>query len=323
MLSIHGRRPGRRTSAALLLGALGAWAGASGVPSAALAQSAPPPAAPPPGAAATDATPAPAVDPVVAKVNGQDIHLSDVQEAMRTLPQQARAMPQQMLIPMIVDQLVDRKALVIEAKADGLAKDPAVQRQIENAEDQALQRALLQRDVGPLITEEALKAAYEKDYANKPGEEEVHASHILVENEQEAKDIIAQLGKGADFATLAKAHSKDPGASQGGDLGWFKKDDMVPEFAAAAFALKPGEYTKTPVHTQFGWHVIKLAETRISKPPSFEQVHDELRQKLIQAAVQKVVAEARTKVKVERFNMDGSTPKPTDSAEPPPAPEGK
>jgi peptidyl-prolyl cis-trans isomerase C len=316
MLSNHGHRQGRSTAAALLL------ALATGVP-AAWAQTSPtaPPAAP--GPAATDATPAPAADPVVAKVNGEDIHLSDVQEAMRTLPQQARSMPQQMLVPMIVDQLVDRKALVIAARADGLEKDPAVHRQIENAEDQALQRALLQRDVGPLITEEALKAAYAKDYANKPGEPEVHASHILVENEADAKDIIAQLEKGADFATLAKAHSKDPGASQGGDLGWFKKDDMVPEFAEAAFALKPGDYTKTPVHTQFGWHVIKVQETRTSTPPTFEAVHDELRQKLIQQAVQKLVAAARTKVTVVRFNLDGSTPKPTDTAEPPPAPAGK
>jgi peptidyl-prolyl cis-trans isomerase C len=316
MLSNHGHRQGRSTAAALLL------ALATGVP-AAWAQTSPtaPPAAP--GPAATDATPAPAGDPVVAKVNGEDIHLSDVQEAMRTLPQQARSMPQQMLVPMIVDQLVDRKALVIAARADGLEKDPAVHRQIENAEDQALQRALLQRDVGPLITEEALKAAYAKDYANKPGEPEVHASHILVENEADAKDIIAQLEKGADFATLAKAHSKDPGASQGGDLGWFKKDDMVPEFAEAAFALKPGDYTKTPVHTQFGWHVIKVQETRTSTPPTFEAVHDELRQKLIQQAVQKLVAAARTKVTVVRFNLDGSTPKPTDTAEPPPAPAGK
>jgi peptidyl-prolyl cis-trans isomerase C len=316
MLSNHGLRQGRSTAAALLL------ALATGVP-AAWAQTSPtaPPAAP--GPAATDATPAPAGDPVVAKVNGEDIHLSDVQEAMRTLPQQARSMPQQMLVPMIVDQLVDRKALVIAARADGLEKDPAVHRQIENAEDQALQRALLQRDVGPLITEEALKAAYAKDYANKPGEPEVHASHILVENEADAKDIIAQLEKGADFATLAKAHSKDPGASQGGDLGWFKKDDMVPEFAEAAFALKPGDYTKTPVHTQFGWHVIKVQETRTSTPPTFEAVHDELRQKLIQQAVQKLVAAARTKVTVVRFNLDGSTPKPTDTAEPPPAPAGK
>jgi peptidyl-prolyl cis-trans isomerase C len=316
MLSNHGHRQGRSTAAALLLalatGGSAAWAQTS--PTA-------PPAAP--GPAATDATPAPATDPVVAKVNGEDIHLSDVQEAMRTLPQQARSMPQQMLVPMIVDQLVDRKALVIAARADGLEKDPAVHRQIENAEDQALQRALLQRDVGPLITEEALKAAYEKDYANKPGEPEVHASHILVENEADAKDIIAQLEKGADFATLAKAHSKDPGASQGGDLGWFKKDDMVPEFAEAAFALKPGDYTKTPVHTQFGWHVIKVQETRTSTPPTFEAVHDELRQKMIQQAVQKLVAAARTKVTVVRFNLDGSTPKPTDTAEPPPAPAGK
>jgi peptidyl-prolyl cis-trans isomerase C len=283
------------------------------------AQTAPAPAAPP-----TAATPAPApapADPVVAKVNGQPIYLSDLQAAAQGLPDNMRGLPPQMLFPMILDQLIDGRALVIEAKKTGLDKDPTVQRQIQAAEDRALQSAMLSKEVGPTVTDAAVKARFDQDNAGKPGEEEVRASHILVANEADAKKIIAELNGGADFATLAKQNSTDPGGKTGGDLGFFKKDDMVPEFAAAAFALKPGEITQTPVHTQFGWHVIKLEERRTAPPPTFEQSRDDLRQKMIQEGVQKAVAQARTGLTVQKFNMDGTPMKPTDTAEPPPAPK--
>ena len=166
-----------------------------------------------------------------------------------------------------------------------------------------------------------MHARYDQDIAGKPGEEEVHAKHILVDNEAEAKKIIAELKGGARLRALAKQYSKDPsGAQQGGDLGFFKKDEMVPEFAAAAFALQPGQVSPEPVHTQFGWHVILLVERRRAEPPSFDQAHDELRQKMIQEGVQKAVAKARASASVEKFNLDGSPVRATDTAEPPPAP---
>jgi peptidyl-prolyl cis-trans isomerase C len=272
----------------------------------AFAQASPPassPAPAPPPASGASVAPA---DPVVAKVNGKPILLSDVSEAAKTLPPQMQGMPGQVLFPMVLDQLVDREALVHEARKDGLDQDPAVQKQMAAASDRALQTALIAKQVGPLVTEQAVRARYDQDMAGKPGEEEVHARHILVPTEAEAKDLIAQLKKGADFAALAKQKSKDPGAAQGGDLGFFKKTDMVPEFADAAFALKPGQYTQTPVHTQFGWHVIKVDERKRDEPPTFEQAHDELRQKMIQEDVQKVLAEARKDSTIERFNLDGT-----------------
>ncbi len=259
-------------------------------------------------------------DPVVATVNGRDIRASDVREAIAGLPDEYHGLPPNMLFPMMVDQLVDRKALVLLAEKQGLDKDPQVQRQMAHAADSALQNALLSRDVGPTITEQKVKERYDATVANKPGEEEVHARHILVNNEDEAKKIIAQLKGGADFAQLAKQDSKDPGAAQGGDLGWFKKADMLPEFSAAAFALQPGQITETPVHTQYGWHIIKVEGRRQAPPPTFEQARDQLRQDMIQEGVHKIVAEARQGVTIERFNPDGSTPKATDTAEPPPAP---
>ena len=275
---------------------------------------------PTPAAGATIPSGAPvAGDPVVAKVNGQEIHLSDLSDAVKTLPPQVQAMPPSVLYPMLVDQLVDRQALLDEARKVGLDKDPAVQKQMTAASDRALQTALISKEVGPKVSDEAVRARYEKEIAGKPGEEEIRARHILVPTEAEAKDIIAQLNKGADFAALAKQHSKDSGSAQGGDLGFFKKGDMVPEFADAAFALKPGQFTQTPVHSQFGWHVIKVEEHKQDTPPSFEQARDELRQKMIQEDVQKVLQQARNDATIEKFNLDGSPRRATDTAEPPPA----
>jgi peptidyl-prolyl cis-trans isomerase C len=275
------------------------------------------------GLAWAQSAPAPTsadADPIVAKVNGKPILLSDLKEAVQNLPQNAQSMPPQTLYPMLLDQMIDGQALVAEAQRTGLDKDPAVQRQVTAAEDQALETALLHKEIGPLVSEAAVRARYDADVAGKPGEEEVHARHILVPDEATAKQIIAELNKGGDFAALSKQYSKDPGAAQqGGDLGWFKKDEMVPEFADAAFALQPGQTDPTPVHTQFGWHVIQVLERRTDQPPSFEQASQELRQKMIQQAVQDAVAHARAQVHVEKFNLDGSTVRATDSAEPPPA----
>jgi len=273
------------------------------------------------GTVRAQGTAPPPADPVVAKVDGQPIHLSDVKDAAQGLPENLRGMPPQTLYPMLLDQLIDARALVAEAHKSGLDKDPAVQRQIAAAEDRALQTAVLNKAVGPSVTEEAVHARYDKDVAGKPGEEEVHARHILVDSEAEAKKIIGELKGGADFAALAKQYSKDPGgAQQGGDLGFFKKDEMVPEFANTAFALQPGQVSPEPVHTQFGWHVIQVIERRKAQPPSFDQAHDELRQKMIQEGVRTVVAKARAAASVERFNLDGSPLRATDTAVPPPAP---
>jgi peptidyl-prolyl cis-trans isomerase C len=267
------------------------------------------------------AAPSPAPDdPIVAKVDGKPIHLSELTDAVQALPDNMRQLPQAALYPMLLDQLIDARALVSEAHKSGLDKDPAVQRQVAAAEDRALQTAVLSRDVGPTVTDAAVRARYDQEVAGKPGAEEVHAKHILVDNEDDAKKIIADLKGGADFATLAKQYSKDPSAAeQGGDLGFFKKDDMVPEFADAAFSLKPGEISPTPVHSQFGWHVILVVEHRNASPPSYNKARDELRQKMIQEGVQKAVASARAAVSVEKFNLDGSPVRATDTAEPPPA----
>ena len=265
--------------------------------------------APPPSMAAT----APKGDPVIAKVDGEEIRMSELQEAASQVPEEYRNLPPQILYPQLVEQLVDRRALLKLALARKLDQEPAVKKSMLRASQQALQNAVIAGEVGPSITPQSVKARYDATIGNKPGEEEVHARHILVASEDEAKKIIDDLKKGGDFAALAKAHSTDPGAANGGDLGFFKRPDMLPEFSEVAFALKPGEISQTPVKTRYGWHVIKLEERRTATPPTFEQARDELRQTMIQEGIQRVVKEARAGVKVEMFNPDGTIPKPGDA----------
>jgi peptidyl-prolyl cis-trans isomerase C len=298
-----------KVPARLLAVAMALGAPAGGL---ALAQTA---SAPPAAATATTAA-----DPVLATVDGAPIRTSDLSLAAESLPPQARSLPPQQLYPMLLDQLIDARALLEAARRQGLDKDPDVQRAVQAAQDRALETALLNKVVRPQVTDAAVKARFDQDNAGKSGEPEIHARHILVADEATAKKITADLKKGGDFAALSKQYSKDPGASaQGGDLGFFKKADMVPEFSAAAFTLKDGEITPVPVHTQFGWHVIQVIEHRTSQPPAYEDVRDQLRQQMVQAAVQKEVTAARAAVKVEVFNSDGTPAKATDLAEPPPA----
>lgn len=272
------------------------------------------------GQAQTPAAPAAAPDPIVAKVDGSPIRVSDLADIARTLPPQAQALPVQQLYPMLLDQLIDARAVAAEARRKGLDKDPEIRRQVDAATQRAFESAVLQKEVGPAVSETALRARYDRDIAGKPGIEEVHARHILVDSEALAVTIIGELGKGGDFAALSTKHSKDPGASRsGGDLGFFKKDDMVPEFATAAFALKDGQVTATPVKTQFGWHVIQTIERRRAPAETYEQAREELREKAIQDGVRAVVDRARSAVTVEKFNLDGSTPRATDGAMPPPS----
>lgn len=262
--------------------------------------------------------PAATSDPIVAKVDGQPIHLSDVADIARTLPPQAQALPLPQLYPMLLDQLIDARAVAAEARRKGLDKDPDIRRQVDAASQRAFESAILQKEVGPAVTETALRARYDREIAGKPGIEEVHARHILVDSEALAVTIIAELGKGGDFGALSTKHSKDPGAARsGGDLGFFKKDDMVPEFAVAAFALKDGQVSPTPVKTQFGWHVIQTIERRQAAAETYEQAREALREKTIQDGVRAVVDRARAAVTVEKFNLDGSVPRATDGALPP------
>ena len=285
------------------------------------------PTAPPPqqGQVATQGQPGAAAgaegDPVVATVDGTEIHQSDVLAAAQSLPAQLRQMPLPMIYPVLLDRLIDAQLLSGEAERRNLGEQPEVAEEIEQAmtraRDQVLRGALVQGAIEEGVTEEKIRQRYEEmkrqeDFAH----EEVKARHILLEDEQTAREVIEKLQGGADFAELAKEYSTGPSAENGGDLGYFRREQMVPEFSEAAFGLQPGEFSQEPVQSQFGYHVIQV-EDRREVEPSFEEVAPQLQQQVAQEVVADLVEGLREGADIQRFNPDG-TPMP----EQPPAAEG-
>jgi peptidyl-prolyl cis-trans isomerase C len=267
------------------------------------------------------AKPAPAKDPVVAVVNGQQIHLSDVEIAQQSLPQQYRNMPLSAVFPALLDRMVDSKLVEQDGRNNKVTDDPAFKKRLAFVEDQVVQDFWLQKQIAEKVTPEKMKQAYEEKVKNMPAEDEVHARHILVATEPEAKAIIADLKKGAAFDKLAKEKSTDKASgAEGGDLGWFKKTDMVKEFADAAFALKKGGLSETPVKTQFGYHVIQVEDRRKAPPPSFEELSAQIHQDLARETVTAMLNKLRADAKIEKFNIDGSTPAPAAPAAKPETP---
>lgn len=197
------------------------------------------------------------------------------------------------------DSLINAEILAQEAKKKGLDKDPTIQTRLDLAKTQMLAQAFIADYVkSHPVTEEAMKAEYER-VKGMMGTKEYEVQHILVDNEAEAKDIIAQLGKKAKFEDLAKKKSKDSSAANGGKLGWVAPGNLVKEFSDAMVQLKKGEYTKTPVHTKFGWHIIRVDDIRDLKLPPYDQIKDQLRADMEQQAVKKLVTDLRAGAKVE------------------------
>lgn len=256
---------------------------------------------------------APAVaqdDPVVARVDDHEITRSDVEREAAGLPQQYQQMPFETIFPTLRDRAIDTALLADAAAARELDEDPAVQEAIDEAVRLILRNRLIETTVDAAVTEEALRAAYDAR-ADDPdfARDEVKARHILVDERAAAVDIIAELEGGADFAALAAERSTGPSGEQGGDLGWFTKEEMVGPFADAAFALTPGEVSKEPVETRFGFHVIKV-EDRRTTTPSFEDSRVELEQELGRQAVTALLDELRGEASIERFDLEGQPVEP-------------
>ena len=248
-------------------------------------------------------------DPVVATVNGQPIRLSELEVAQQSLPQQYRNMPLQAVFPALLDRIIDSKLVVQEGKKSKVTEDPAFKKRMAFVEDQVLQDFWIQREIARQVTADKLQKRYEERLKQMPTEEEVHARHILVSTEDEAKALIAEIKKGTAFDKLAKEKSTDKASgAEGGDLGWFKKSDMVKEFADAAFNLKKGELTEAPVKTQFGYHVIKVEDRRKAPPPAFEEMADQLKEEMAREAVTAQLDQLRSGAKIEKFAMDGAKP---------------
>jgi peptidyl-prolyl cis-trans isomerase C len=247
--------------------------------------------------------------PVVARANGVDIHESDLtfaeEEIGGNMPQMGPDQKRDYLITYLADVIVMSQA----AEQKKVGDNPDVQRRLSFDRNRVLMEALLQQAGKAAITDAAMKQVYDDAVKQMPAEQEVHARHILVPTEEEAKAIEAELKKGADFATLAKEKSKDPGAADGGDLGYFTKDQMVPEFAEAAFKLDKGQISD-PIHTQFGWHIIKVEDKRTKPTPSFDQVKVQLENYVAHRAQAELVDNLRKSAKIERLDKPAPAPDP-------------
>jgi peptidyl-prolyl cis-trans isomerase C len=245
--------------------------------------------------------PASASDPVIARVNGVDIRQSDLALAEEDLGTDMQAASPEAKREHLISYLADIIMVAQAADKKNVADNPDFKRRLAFLRNKLLMGYELQQEAKTALTDEALRQTYDEAVKSMAGQEEVRARHILVNSEDEAKAIIEQLKKGADFATLAKEKSKDPGAAEGGDLGYFTKDQMVPEFADVAFKMYPGQLSN-PVKTQFGWHVIKLEDKRTKQPPEFEKVKDQIEAYLARKAQTEFIAKLRQSAKVERLD---------------------
>ena len=251
------------------------------------------------GLAALLASALPVEAKVLAKVNGVEITDEDLKVAMDDLgpgiPHQLEGKARESYV---LDFLVDEQLVVQKAQADKLAETPEFAKKMAYLRDKALMETLLGNVAKEAATDAAIKATYDEAAKNQKPETEYHAHHILVPTEDEAKKALARIKGGEDFGKVATEMSKDPG-SKGGDLGWFTKDRMVPEFGEAASKLKPGELSE-PVKTQFGWHIIKLDETRPKTFPPLDQIKDQVSRYVVQKAQSELVMKLREAAKIER-----------------------
>jgi len=244
-------------------------------------------------------------NPVVAKVNGEDILRSDVFNFISGLPEQVRQMPIQTLFPLALEQVVNNRVINAKAGNAQLGADPEVEQLVTQAKDQIVRNVFIDRQIDAQITQKKLLSAYQ-DLLEELGDiEETKARHILVESEEKAREVIAKLDEGGNFEELAKEYSTGPSAENGGELGWFAKNEMVPEFAEAAFAMEPGSHSTDPVQTQFGWHVIEVEERRTRPEPEFEAVKPQLEAQLRQEVLQDLVADWQKEAKIKKFDING------------------
>jgi peptidyl-prolyl cis-trans isomerase C len=256
-----------------------------------------------PAAPATETPAAPPAPPspetVVATVGGETITEADLSFASEDLAQELSQMPPQEQRAFLVRVLIDMKVMAKAAKDAGMDATPLFQQRLNYLEERALRRAYFAEAIANAVTADAVRAKYDEYVASFKPAEEVHASHILVKTKEEADAIEAELKAGGDFAAIAKEKSIDPGAANGGDLGFFSKGMMVGPFEDAAFALtEPGQVSE-PVESQFGWHIIKLQEKRQSAPPAIEQIGGQLQQQLLMTTFDGVVAKLMDGVKID------------------------
>ncbi len=260
-------------------------------------------------ASAAFAAAAVANDYVMLKVNNDNITAAEVDGSWKTLfPEEGTpsfADVDEKIRQNVLRGMASERLLYAEAVKQGVDKSEDVQRQLEELRKKVIVKNFLEAKTADMVKESDLKAEYDKVTAQLKGKEEARARHILVASEEEAKKIAERIAKGEAFEKVAGEVSKDPGsAKQGGDLGYFTEDKMVPEFAKAAFALKKGEVSK-PVKSQFGWHVIKLEDKRKVAPPTYSEVKPQLKAMLQEKALSTYVEQLLNKSTVKYYDAKG------------------
>lgn len=254
-----------------------------------------------PAAPAAEAAAPAQVDPnaVVARVGDETITEADLAFAAEDMGQDLANVPPEERKAFLTTVLIDMKVMAIAAKADQMNQTDSFKRRLTYLEDRALRRAYFTEKVAATVTPEAVQAAYDEFTKTFTPQDEVHARHILVASKEEADAIKTELDGGASFEDIAKEKSIDPGSgANGGDLGFFGKGMMVPEFEAAALALEPGQVSE-PVQSQFGWHIIKVEEKRKSAPPSLQQVGAQLQQQVLFKALDTEISRLKETTAVE------------------------
>jgi peptidyl-prolyl cis-trans isomerase C len=247
-------------------------------------------------------------DPVVARVNGMEIRQSDLtmaEEDVGPQLQQLQQMPPEAKREYLITYLGDLLTVSKAAEDKKLGDSPEFKRKLALARNKLLMETLLSAEAKAATTDAAMRKVYEEAVKQMSAEQEVHARHILVESEDEAKKILADLKKGGDFAAIAKEKSKDPGAADGGDLGYFTKDQMVPEFSEVAFKLEKGALSD-PVKSQFGWHIIKVEDKRSKPVPEFDKVKDQIETYVVRKAQAEMIQKLRETAKIERLDDKGN-----------------
>ena len=251
----------------------------------------------------------------LAKVDGVAITEDDLSDALADI---GPGLPEKLVGPdrekYVLDYLIDLKLVAKKAVADKLDQTPDYARKLAYFKDKLAMEALLGDVAKSAATEDNERKAYDEAAAKQPPEPEIHARHILLATEDEAKAALKRVKGGEDFAKVAAELSKDP-AGEGGDLGWFTKDRMVPEFAEAAFKLDAGQISD-PVKTQFGWHIIKVEEKRVKTFPPFEELKDQAGRFVAQKAQSDLITKLRADAKVERFDTAPAAPAPAPSETP-------
>ncbi len=239
-------------------------------------------------------------DTVLANIDGQPITEADVAMTMRDLGQQFEKIPAEKQKAAALQALIEIRLMAAKGRADGVDQTEDFKRQQQFLADRVLHQATIDSAVAGKITDEDIKARYDKEVSGRPPEEEVKARHILVKTEDEAKKLIIELDGGAKFEDLAGKHTTDPsGKDSGGDLGYFGAGMMVPEFEKAAMETAVGSYTKIPVQTQFGFHIIKVEDKRAKAAPPLEQVKDQVKSILLRERYTAFLETLRTAAKVE------------------------